>query len=86
MVVNVVQEKTGTMTSQETADILRANLDKTVRITYSNGETDLAFVITVDDEGVVYGLASADAEQRTAEFWTAFSDIENVEPASSSGF
>ena len=69
--------------TKDLADIVRANLDKTVRVTYRNGETDLALVLTVDDEGFVYDLASARPEERKAAFWTAFSDIAEIQPASS---
>jgi hypothetical protein len=52
------------MTTKEISDIVKANVDKTVRVTYSNGEADLALVLTVDDEGFVYDLASVPPEER----------------------
>lgn len=47
------------MTSQD-ADILKANLDKKVRITFLNGEISLAVVILVSDDesDLIYDLVS----------------------------
>jgi hypothetical protein len=64
-------------------DIVTANLDKTVRVTYRNGETDLALVLTVDDEGFVCDLASVRPEDRKTAFWSAFSEIAEIESAES---
>jgi hypothetical protein len=58
------------MTTKEMSDIVKANVDKTVRVTYSNGEADLALVLTVDDEGFVYDLASVPPEERKTSYWT----------------
>ena len=68
------------MTTNEMSDLVRANIDKTVRITHSNGEVDLAIVLTVDDEGFVYDLASLAPEERKTSYWTAFSEVEKIEP------
>jgi len=67
------------MTTNEISNLARANIDKTVKITYSNGETELALVQSVDDEGFVYDLASIPAEKRKTPYWTAFSEVERIE-------
>jgi hypothetical protein len=71
------------MTTKEMSDIVKANVDKTVRVTYSNGEADLALVLTVDDEGFVYDLASVPPEARKTSYWTPFSEIKRIEGVSS---
>ena len=58
------------MTRDEIVLILRANVDKTVKITCSNGEIDLALIQSVHDEGVVYDLASLRPEGRKTAYWT----------------
>jgi hypothetical protein len=78
------------MKTEEMRDIVRARVDKRVRITYRDGGTDLAHVLTVDDEGFVYDLAavrphnsatavSVSMGSRNGPFWTAFSEIAEIE-------
>ena len=63
------------MTSEEMSAILRTSIDRTVNVTYRNGETDLALVLTVDDEGFVYTVVSPPRGERETPYWTAFSEI-----------
>jgi hypothetical protein len=72
--------KSGVMRNDEIILLLRASVDKTVKITYANGEIDMALVRSADDEGVVYDLASIRPEDRKTEYWTAFSEIVEVQP------
>jgi len=72
------------MTTAEIGEFLRANIDKTILVKYKNGETDLALVLTVDDEGFVYDLGSLKPEDRETEYWTPFSEIEDVQPVNPS--
>ncbi len=69
------------MTPKEMADVARANIDKTVRIKYKGGEIDLALVLTVDDEGLVFDLATVSPEERKTSYWSVFTGIEEIEPA-----
>jgi hypothetical protein len=66
------------MTLDEIIRVVRANVDKLVIITPKTGEADLALVLTVDDEGLVYDLASLKPEDRKAAYWTSFSEIADV--------
>jgi hypothetical protein len=45
------------MTNEEITAVLRANVAKTVKVIYRDGDTALALVQSVDDEGFVYDLA-----------------------------
>ena len=69
------------MTIEEMAAITKANIDRTVTVRFRNGESDLALVLTVDDEGFVYDLASLEPQDRKTSFWTAFSEVEEIEVA-----
>ena len=46
------------MTAQEIHEILKHNIGQIVRVTYRNGEVDLARVRTVDNQGFVFALDS----------------------------
>ena len=70
------------MTTKEIIEVLKANIDKTVRVTYQDGDTDLALVMTVDDEGFVFDLASLNPGEGKAIYWTSFADLLDVQPAS----
>jgi hypothetical protein len=71
------------MQPDEMIEILKANIDKTVRVTYQDGDTDLALVLTVDDEGFVFDLASLRSGEQNTSYWARFSDLTEVRPASS---
>jgi hypothetical protein len=68
------------MTNEEITAVLRANVAKTVKVIYRDGDTALALVQSVDDEGFVYDLAYLSGAERTTAFWTAFSEIADVQP------
>ncbi len=68
------------MTIELIIEALKANIDKTVKITYGDGDTDLAIVLKVDDEGFVFDLASLRPEERKTEYWTPFTDLAEVTP------
>jgi hypothetical protein len=72
------------MTTKEIIQVLRANIDKTVSVSYQDGDTDLALVLTVDDEGFVFNLSSLRPEDRDTEYWVRFSDLVEVRPVISS--
>jgi len=71
------------MTLDEIIRVVRANVDKLVIITHKTGEVDLALVLTVDDEGLLYDLASVKPEDRITEYWTSFSEIADVRTSNS---
>jgi hypothetical protein len=66
------------MFTAEVVGILKANIDKTVKITYRSGETDVAQVISVDDEGFVYDLNSSFPDDQKTFVWTALSEIAGI--------
>jgi hypothetical protein len=73
-------------------NVLRANVDKVVRIVCYDGETLLAKVHTVsdEDEDVIYDLISTTKESQYEKhddqpaYLIRFRDIERVEPTGSS--
>lgn len=68
------------MTGEEIAQLLRANINKIVRVTYQDGSIDSVLVLTVDDEGFVFDVASIeDGGRKTTEYWTPFSEISDVQ-------
>ena len=68
------------MTLDEITQLVRASVGRVIIVKYKNGETDIALVQTVDDEGV-YDLASLKPEERNTAYWTQFSEIAEVQPA-----
>jgi hypothetical protein len=69
------------MTLDEITQLVRASVGRVISVKYKNGETDIALVQTVDEEGFVYNLASLKPEDRKTAYWTQFSEIAEVEPA-----
>jgi len=45
------------MTLEEIAEMLRANIDRAVTVTYTDGKTEELLIHTVDDEGFVCDIA-----------------------------
>jgi hypothetical protein len=66
------------MTVDEIIELVKANVDNVITVTYKSGEVDTALVLTVDDEGFVYDLTSLKPEDRKTEYWTSFSEIAEV--------
>jgi hypothetical protein len=63
------------VSTEEIIEVLRANIDQTIKVTHQDGDVDVALVINVDDEGFVFDLASVcDGEQKTTAYWTRFTD------------
>jgi hypothetical protein len=66
-------------------DALKANVDKTVTLVFSNGEVVTANLILVDDEGIVYDLIASNLEGRVDSLnggacWSTFGEIVGVSP------
>ena len=69
------------MSLDEIIQLVRSNVHKVITVKYKTGEVDVALVLTVDDEGFVYDLASLEQEDRQTEYWTPFSEIAEVQLA-----
>jgi hypothetical protein len=71
------------MTTDEVIATLKANIGRTVRVTYTGGETDLVFIHSVDDEGFVNDPISPDEKIYPPDkqgWWARFEDIAEVHP------
>ena len=62
------------MNANEIETIIRANIDKTVRVVYGDGTTKELFVHTVDDEGFVCDIATEMGRPPRYAYWVRFSD------------
>jgi hypothetical protein len=65
------------MTRDEVIQVLKANLNKTVTITFTDGFVTPATPLTVDAEGFIHDLAS----QEDHVFWVAFEEVASVSVA-----
>jgi len=65
------------MTSAQVRDVLVANVDRAVEVTWSDATKYDVTIITVDDEGFVYDLIPPDP--KTA-YWTTFDEVADVVP------
>jgi hypothetical protein len=66
--------------STEIEQIIRANIDKTVRVSYSDGTGQTLIVHTVDDEGFVCDIASEMSRPPRFAYWVRFADVHEVLP------
>jgi hypothetical protein len=77
------------MTANEIVVTLKANVGRTVRVTYIGGETEVLFVHSVDDEGFVTDPISPDEKISPPDvqgWWVRFeaiAEVKAVEPDSS---
>lgn len=69
------------MTAAEIANVVRQHVDKTIRVTYENGETRELFVHTVDDEGFVCDIASEMTQPPGCAYWVRFTHLREAWPA-----
>lgn len=70
------------MTADEVIGTLKANIGRTFRVIFANGETELLFVHSVDDEGFVNDPVSPDEKTYPPDnqgWWTRFGDIAEVD-------
>ena len=63
------------MAPEEIEQRLRANIDKVVTVTFSDGEILPVLVINVDGEGFVYDLVP----KEKTEYWTSFDGVTEVQ-------
>ena len=69
------------MTAAEIANVVRQHVDKTVRVTYENGETQELFVHMLDDEGFVCYISSEMARPPACAYWVRFTDLSEARSA-----
>lgn len=70
------------MTTDEVIRTITANVDRTVRVVYAGGETELLFVHSIDEEGFVNDPITPDEKPYPPEkcgFWVRFTDIADVQ-------
>ncbi len=65
------------MTRDDVIATLKANLNKTVTLRFTDGFVTAATPLTVDKEGFIHDLASKDDHV----FWVSFEEVESVTPA-----
>ena len=66
------------MNALEIVQIIRANIDKRVRVVYVDGTTENLLVHTVDDEGFVCDLATETGQPPHHAYWVRFTDVREV--------
>lgn len=69
------------MTTDEIIETLKANIDRPVRVIYADGQTELVFVHSVDEEGFVNDPLPADDQTYPPQkqgWWTRFEGIAEV--------
>lgn len=60
------------MSREEIIQMLRANVDRAVRVTFVDGETRVVTVTNLDDEGFVHQVGDEF-------FWSTFEDVSQVQ-------
>jgi hypothetical protein len=69
------------MTADEIVEVIQANIDETVCVTYDDGRTEKLLVHTVDDEGFVCDIATAENEETPPyAYWVRFRDVTDARP------
>jgi hypothetical protein len=71
------------MNREEIMGCLTANVDKVVRLTFSDGDIRTVKIHVVDDDGVVYFVFESDKVGEQA-YWAIIGDIESVLPLENS--
>jgi hypothetical protein len=67
------------MTPDQIADTLRASIDQTVQVTYTDGKTEEVLVHTVDDEGFACDIARSEtSDPPEYAYWVRFTDVSAV--------
>jgi tetratricopeptide (TPR) repeat protein len=69
----------------EIEQIIRANIDKPVQVTYTDGTSQTLFVHTVDDEGFVCDVASEMSQPPRYAYWVRFADVRDARAVGSGG-
>ena len=74
------------MTVDEVTETLKSNIGRTVQVIWSNGETELLFVHSVDDEGFLNDPITPDEKTYPPDrqgWWARFEGITEVHLAES---
>ena len=66
------------MDPNEIKRIIRANIDKTVRVVDVDGTTQTLFVHSVDEEGFVCDIESEMTQPPRCAYWVRFTDVREV--------
>jgi hypothetical protein len=69
------------MTREEVIGTLKANLNKPVRVEFTDGISSRITPLTVDKEGFIHDLATTD----DAVFWVPFEEVVSVTPEEPQG-
>ena len=64
------------MTREEVIHVLKSNLNKPVRVEFTDGVVARIMPLTVDKDGFIHDLATQD----DAVFWVPFDDVVSVTP------
>jgi hypothetical protein len=67
------------MTREEIIGVLKSNLNRPVRVEFSDGVTGRITPLTVDKEGFIHDLATKD----DMVFWVPFEEVVSVTPEES---
>jgi hypothetical protein len=65
----------------EIEQILKANIDRTVSVVYTDHETEKLFVHSVDEEGFVCDIGAEMTQPPACAYWVRFTDIREVCPS-----
>jgi hypothetical protein len=69
------------MRADEIEHVLKANIDRTVSVVYTDGGTERLFVHTVDEEGFVCDIVAEMIQPPAQAYWVRFTDIREVHPS-----
>jgi hypothetical protein len=67
--------------ADEIEEIIRANIDKSVRVVYTDGIIQKLLVRTVDDEGFVCDIFTEISQPPRCTYWVRFSGVSGACPA-----
>ena len=69
------------MAADEIGQFIKANLDTTVSVVYTDGGTEKLFIHTVDKEGFVCDIVAEMSQPPACAYWVCFADIREVRPS-----
>lgn len=67
--------------ADEIEQVIKANIDRTVSVVYTDGGTEKLFVHTVDEEGFVCDIVAEITQPPAYAYWVRFRDIRDVRPS-----
>ena len=63
------------VTADEIEQVIKANIDGTVSVVYTDGGAEKLFVHTVDEEGFVCDIVAEMSQPPAYAYWVRFTDI-----------